>query len=521
MDTDTITSILRTQASLGDRSLLVADENRITYAQAETRSRCIASALLGAGVGRGSHVALLMGNGPDFAACFLAIARIGAVTLPLSTMATANELRGLLRGADVEYLISATFYRGRDLQPTVQEALDIHSQVENSQNSLSLERLLLPQLPALRRAWFGASELELAGQTDDVLVAAAEAQVVPADILLIVHTSGSTSAPKGVVHTHGQVIRNMRRQNALRRYTADERLLSNSPFFWIGGLAYSFISTLIAGARLICSSAEPEAMLDLLEAEQPTMCNGVASTVLNLARHPSFPQRNLSCLRRGNLYPIMPQDVRPADPELRSNLLGMTETGSVSLWGDGDIDLPDSKRGTFGKPAEGIDARVVDPETGKDADEGEFWVRGANVMQGYYGCERWECFDAEGWFHTGDMMRIDTDGDFYFRGRSGDIIRTAGAQVSPREVESAISDITGGRMSIVIGVPDPERGQAVIAVMIGAAPFDADALKAELKKRLSPYKIPRRFVSMLENQLPTVSSGKIDLKKLAELVRGH
>jgi len=520
MNTDTVTSIIRTQAALGDRPLLVVDKNRITYAEAELRSRRIASALLSAGVGRGSHVAMLSGNGPDFAASFLAIARIGAIAMPFSTMSTAQEIRGLLRGSDAEFLISATSYRGRDLQQTVFEAIGTHAQNSPARNAQPQEYLLLPQLPVLRRVWFGIDELEQSGQAEDARVSAAEAQVVPADILLIVHTSGSTSAPKGVLHTHGQVVRNMRRQNALRRYTDEERLLSNSPFFWIGGLAYSFISTLIAGARLICSSAEPEAMLDLLEAEQPTMCNGVASTVLNLARHPSFPNRNLSSLRRGNLYPIMPENVRPSDPELRYNLLGMTETGSVSLYGDGDIDLPDSKRGSFGKPVEGVEARIVDPETGEDASEGEFWVRGPNIMQGYYGRERWQCFDAQGWFHTGDMMRVDIDGDFYFKGRGGDIIRTAGAQVSPREVEGAISEITGGRLSIVIGVPDPERGQAVTAVIIGDAPFDADQLKAELKKRLSPYKIPRHFVAMLENQLPTVSSGKIDLKKLVQIVCG-
>lgn len=511
MNTDTIGSIIRTQAGLGDRPLLVVDDNRITYAEADSRSCRIASALLDAGAGRGSHVALLLANGPDFAATFLAIARIGAIAMPLSTMSTAHEIRGLLRGADAEFLISATSYRGRDLQQTVTDAI----------GTQKTQDLLLQELPALRHVWFGTKELEASVQPSNIKVAAAEAQVTAADILLIVHTSGSTSAPKGVLHTHGQVIRNMRRQNALRNYTDKERLFSNSPFFWIGGLAYSFISTMIAGARLICSSAEPEKMLYLLEAEQPTMCNGVASTVLSLAKHPSFPHRNLSSLRRGNLYPIMPEDVRPADPELRSNLLGMTETGSVSLWGDGDIDLPDNKRGTFGKPVEGIEVRVADPDSGASASEGEFWVRGANIMQGYYGRERRECFDAQGWFHTGDIMSVDADGDFYFKGRAGDIIRTAGAQVSPREVEAAISEITGGRMALVIGVPDPERGQAVTAVMIGDAPFDAEKLKAELKQRLSPYKVPRRFVAMLENQLPTVSSGKIDLKKLAELVRDH
>jgi acyl-CoA synthetase (AMP-forming)/AMP-acid ligase II len=511
MHTDTIAGILRTQATLGERPLLVVDEQRITYAEAEARSRRIASALLDAGVGRGSHVAMLLANGPDFAAAFLAITRIGAIAMPLSTMSTAPEIRGLLRGSDAEFLISTTSYRGRDLQQTITEAI----------GTPSTTNLLLRELPVLRRVWFGVKGLEQAGVAQDARIDAAEAQVTSADTLLIVHTSGSTSAPKGVLHTHGQVIRNMRRQNLLRDYTDRERLFSNSPFFWIGGLAYSFISTMIAGARLICSSAEPEKMLELLEAEQPTMCNGVASTVLSLARHPSFPDRDLSSLRRGNLYPIMPANVRPVDPELRSNLLGMTETGSVSLWGNGDIDLPDSERGTFGKPVEGIEARVVDADSAEDSSEGEFWVRGPNLMQGYYGRERWECFDEQGWFHTGDIMRVDADGDFYFKGRAGDIIRTAGAQVSPREVEAVISEITGGRMSLVIGVPDPERGQTVTAVLIGNAPFDAEQLKSELKKRLSPYKIPRRFVAMTENQLPTVSSGKIDLKKLVELVRDH
>jgi acyl-coenzyme A synthetase/AMP-(fatty) acid ligase len=116
------------------------------------------------------------------------------------------------------------------------------------------------------------------------------------------------------------------------------------------------------------------------------------------------------------------------------------------------------------------------------------------------------------------MMTVDEDGDYYFKGRSGDIIRTSGAQVSPREVEGAISEATGGRMSIVIGVPDPERGQVVTAVMVGDTPVDNEALKATLRQKLSPYKVPRRFLAMAEKQLPTLSSGKIDLRKLVEVV---
>ncbi len=507
MSTDTIAAMLGQQAQLGPRPLLVVDDDRLSYADAESRSRKLAAALLGAGAGRGSKVAILMGNSSAFAVSFLAITRIGAVAMPFSTLSTASELQVLLRGSDAQYLLAAERYRGQDLAARVKDATGTEARSE----------LRLPALPALRQVWFGTAELEAQGEADTGKVAIAESQLSPADWMLIVHTSGSTSTPKGVIHSHGQVIRNMRRQNRLRDYTAEDRLFSNSPFFWIGGLAYSFLATLIAGARLVCSSADAEATLALLEAEQVNVCNGVASSVLYLAKHPDFPQRDLSSLRRGNLYPIMPADTRPRDPELRSNLLGMTETGSVSLYGNGDIDLPEHKRGTFGKPVPGIEARVVDPETGADASEGEFLVRGPNVMQGYYGRERWQCFDQEGWFHTGDMMQVDADGEYYFKGRAGDIIRTSGAQVSPREVEGAISEITGGTMSLVVGVPDPERGQLVTAIMIDSA-ADEEVLRSALRERLSAYKVPRRFVSMRESQLPTLSSGKVDLKKLVEML---
>jgi acyl-CoA synthetase (AMP-forming)/AMP-acid ligase II len=511
MNLDTIGGVLRAQTPLAERTLVVIDQSRLTYGDAEQRSGRIASALLRAGAGRGSHVAILFGNSTEFALTFLAITRIGAIALPLSTLSTAHELRGLLLNSDSEYLLCAQSYRGRNLHQVVGDALG---------RPLGDGELQIPDLPALRRVWFGVAALEAGGEPHDAAVTAAGIEVSAADPIVMVHTSGSTSAPKGVLHTHGQLIRNMRRQNALRGYGAEDRLFSNSPWFWIGGLAFSFLATLVAGARLICSSAEPSAMLDLLEAEQPTLTNGVAATVLILARDPSFPGRDLSSMRRGNLYPIMPPDVRPRDAELRYNLLGMTETGSVYLLGRTEADLPECKRGAFGSPVDGIETRIVDPETGRDAGSGEMWVRGPNVMQGYYGRERWECFDADGWFHTGDMMTVDGEGDYYFKGRTGDIIRTSGAQVSPREVESAISEATGGRISIVIGLPDPERGQSVAAVIVGDTPVDAEQLQAALRQKLSSYKIPRRFVVLDAKSLPTLSSGKLDMRRLIEVVRG-
>jgi acyl-CoA synthetase (AMP-forming)/AMP-acid ligase II len=505
-DPDTIAGVLAAQAALGDKAFVVIDEERLGYAQAEVRSRRVAAGLIAAGAGRGSRVAMLIGNSAEFAVTFLAITRIGALALPFSTMSTPHELAGILARADCEYLIAAKDYRGRDFRAVLTEVLGREPD----------GRLLIPAIPTLRRVWIGAASLETQG-APEAPVAVAQAQVTPADTLVLVHTSGSTSAPKGVIHTHGQVIRNMRRQNATRCFTADEVLFANAPWFWVGGLAYSFLATLIAGARLLCSSAAPRAMLDLIERERPTMTNGVASTMLALEQDPSFKDRDFSFMRRGNLYPIMPAQVRPKDPELRHNLLGMTEAGSVCIVGDSEADQPEARRGSYGKPVAGIEARVVDPESGTDAPEGELWLRGPNVMQGYYGRERHATFDADGWYHSGDMFTVDADGYYYFKGRTGDIIRTNGAQVSPREVEGALSELTGGRTAIVVGVPDAERGQAVTAVLVGSEPVDAEALRAALKARLSAYKVPRRVLTMAESELPTLSSGKIDLKRLAEL----
>ena len=517
----TVPALLRRQARLrAGHPLLVCDDETLTYGEAESRSAALAKRLLAAGAGAGTHVGILHPNGARFVISWLAAARIGAISFPLSTFSTDAELAGLLRGADIEVLLSATAYRSRDFVAALRAA--------TGHEDLAGAPLLSPALPALRRIVFNSGDLVGAGAEvpDEVLAAAGEA-VTPADRMVVIHTSGSSSAPKGVIHGHGPLIRHMANLNEIRRYGRDDVLFAPSPFFWIGGFAFVLLATLIAGATVACSNArEPAAVLDLLERTRPTMTNGFAAAVAVLARDPTFAGRDLSSMRRGNLYPVMPPDAVPADPELRHNMLGMTEAGGTVLLSGDESDQPESRRGSFGRPAPGFAARVVDPGTGQDCPAGgvgELWLRGPFLMEGYYGRERGETFEPDGWYRTGDLVTTDPDGFYYFKGRRGEMIKTAGANVSPREVEAAIADLTG-LTAYVVGVDDEARGQvvaAMIRVPAGQEGPDADRLREQLRARLSAYKVPRRIVAATDAEVPMMSSGKVDLRALKATLKAE
>jgi acyl-CoA synthetase (AMP-forming)/AMP-acid ligase II len=510
-------------AARGDHRFLVCDQDVLTYAEAERRSAALAKGLLATGAGHGTHVGILHPNGTSLVVAWLAAARIGAVSLPFSTFSTAAELRTLLRGADVEVLLAATSYRSRDFLSILPEAVP----------GLALTGpppLFLPAVPALRRiafegaaapvSWSVAELVEAGARVSDDVLRAAEEAVSPADRMVMIHTSGSTSAPKGVIHQHGTLIRHIANLNEVRHYTAEEIYFSNSPFFWIGGFGYVLLATLISGATLVCSNAAAAGdVLDLLERTKPTIATGFAASVAHLAKDPSFPTRDLGSIRRGNLWPILPAPVRPADPELRHNMLGMSEAGSVALLDGDESDQPPHRRGSFGRPAPGFETRVVDPETGADCpvgEPGELWLRAPYLMEGYYGRERDEAFDPDGWFHTGDQFAVDADGLYYFKGRRGEMIKTAGANVAPREVEAAIKELTGF-VSHVVGVDDEARGQVVAAavrVPAGAWRPDLAELRTGLRSLLSAYKVPKKIVLMADEEVPMMSSGKLDLRAL-------
>lgn len=518
-------SLLRDRAARrGARPFVVLGEQRLSYAEFEAGSRRLARGLLASGVGKGTRVGLLMPNGPDWVTAWAAVARIGALLVPLNTFYKARELGWVLAHADVDTLLCVDRYLRNDYLARLE-------QFAPALTELSGPAIQVDALPYLRsvhvvgtdsRPWTRPlSELEArAEEIPESLLEAIEAQVTPADPMIVIYSSGSTADPKGAIHTHGTVLRHAHNLNQYRDLLPGDRMYSPMPFFWVGGFLFSLVSVMTAGASLLCEEIfEPGATLEMLERERATIVTGWPHYSKALAEHPSFSQRDLSSVRGGNLYDLLPEHLRPADLELRSNSLGMTETCGPHTMDVMDQDLPEKLRASFGHAVPGMEHKIVDPETGATlaAEEfGEICVRGHSLMQGLYKHERQDVFDRDGFYHTGDAGHFSADGVLFFKARLGDLIKTGGANVTPREVEVVIEQLPGVHSAFVVGVPHPDRGETVAAVFVAqeGSGATADSIRTALRNELSAYKLPRHLWRVAPGEVPMTESGKVDKQRL-------
>ena len=502
----TIPALLaRAVADHGDRIYAVTPTGRVTYGQAEQRSAELARWLLALGVGKGTRVGLFFANGIEWIIWWLAASRIGAVAVPLSTMYRPAELAKVVRLADVGLLVA----------PAQVLDIDVAARLEAAFPGLAdqrADRLSLPVAPFLRRIALtsGAGVAWATGCADDTddrvgadVLAAAEAEVSAADLAIMVHTSGSTADPKGVLHTHGTLVRQTSTwPAAIRAVTGSQEepvIVSAMPLFWIGGVLAVMGAMHDAVTLLLMPRLDAGVALDLAEAERATGIVGWPAFTQRIREHPSFAGRDLSSapmLRHGPLDIAM-TDVPDGYPVHRT----MSETAGGFAY---------------------TDIAVVDDGGTPVADGvvGELLVRGIGVMAGYNKKERWETFDADGWYHTGDRVyRRTGDPRLFYVGRSTELIKTSGANVSPLEVEAVIGEFDEVVQCVVVGVQHHERGEEVCAVVVGGTDqLDLQALARRARDVLSPYKVPTRWIPVSSAQIPTLPSGKLDRKALRDWV---
>jgi acyl-CoA synthetase (AMP-forming)/AMP-acid ligase II len=519
-----IPELLRIRRAEADGEFLITDDERLTFSEADTASLELADALLASGVGKGTRVGILFPNCAQWLISWLAAARIGALTVPLSTFAPGGELARLLRHTDVQVLLMGRSIAGRDLVERIQDALPgltDGGDVIAEPAAPYLRRIHV--WPDCERSWatpwpHAKSVVSLASSVED--------EVVPADDLVVVTTSGTTAKPKSVVHSQGSLVRHAYILARHRGVTAADRIYSPMPFFWVGGLTMVVLQALSTGAAILAQDVfEAGSTLALLERERATFISCWTQASQAMADHTDFAKRDLSSVRGGTMIQALPPDRRPREPDLMPNLLGMTETGGPHTMVEvPDTPLPPELRGSFGIPLPGVvQHRIVDPGRGVEAptgQEGEIQVRGQIVMNGIYKQECHEVFGPDGWYATGDRGWFDDAGHLHFTGRASTLIKTAGSNVSPAEVESVLDAMLEVVHSFVVGIPHPVRGQVVAAAVVHAhgAELTAAALMAHARQNLSSFKVPTVVLILSEDQLPMLPTGKIDRTALVAML---
>jgi acyl-CoA synthetase (AMP-forming)/AMP-acid ligase II len=502
----TVSDVLARRArESGALDYVVTPTDRLTYRDAERRSADLARRLLATGVGKGSRVGLFFPNGVEWVVWWLAASRIGAVVVPLSTLYTPAEIAKVVRLGDIGLLVA----------PARVLHIDVAERFEAAFPELAGQhagRIAMADAPYLRSVVLvDASDRSWATRwdtTDDLLVPeevlrTVEREVTPADLAVMVHTSGSTADPKGVLHTHGTLVRQTSTWPAAIRAvtgsTGAARILCAMPFFWIGGLLATTGALHEPITLLVLPRLDAEAALDLIERERATGIVGWPAFTQRLRDHPSFAARDLD-----------------SAPMLRDGPVDIAMT-----------DVPDGfpVHRTMSETAGGFsctEIAVVD-ETGRpvpDGTTGELLIRGVGVMAGYNKRERADTFDPDGWYHTGDRVyRREGDPRLFYVGRTSELIKSGGANVSPLEVEAVVNDFDDVTQCVVVGLEHPERGEEVCAVVVPAVEdVDVDALTERARIRLSAYKVPTRWVITTADRIPTLASGKLDRRTLRAMV---
>jgi len=534
----------------GERDAQVRGDQRISFRDLERRSAEWARGLLAMGVTKGSRVAILMPNGVDFTLAFMAAARIGALVAPLSTLYQAPELRWVIGNADIQVLLMADSYLRHDYVERLEQAFP-------SLQGQTAGDLVVEDAPYLRRVlvwggcdrgWAepGAAALADAAATkpkmDDAFLAAIEKNVVPGDLLALIHTSGSTAEPKGVIHTHGALIRHSH-QKATRYWGLDgtDRTISNRPFFWIAGLAATFFHCLLKGSPLLLPEDQSSAeVLRLIRTEGATGMCGDANWLRSVQLDPAVAEAGYVLFRLTTdtcnfaritedgpvfLNPAraarMPNPKQPVE-DLINRSYGMTETVSAHTMMPAGQYLTPDKRGTCGKPLEGVVLKVVDEETREPVGPGvvgEILLGGYSLMQGLYKKERQDVFTADGLYPTGDTGSVDEDGYVTFSHRLGEMLKIHGANVAPAEVENTLMMLPHIARAVVVGVPWDGEIMLVSAVEARAGhAFDEASTREELRALLSSYKVPRRIFAMAFEEFPVTGSGKVRKQLLGPML---
>ncbi|MCK9893570.1 long-chain fatty acid--CoA ligase [Frankia sp. AgB32] len=502
-----------------EQSALVAGERRLSYREVNAAASQLASALAARGVGPGDRIALGCPNIPAFAVVYFGILKAGATVVPLNILLTAKEIIHQLEDS------AATAYfcfEGTDVLPCGEAGWAGFAAVPGCATFV-----LVTADPAGVSPWPDAPTL-----AEFTRGAPADFDTVPTepnDVAVVLYTSGTTGRPKGAQLSHSNLVQNALVCNQVFRTLGPDIHLVCLPLFHAYAQTIHLLAGFASGSTLVLLARfEPENALACLEREDVTFFAGVPTMYWSLFTCSSAEHFDLAriagnlriCVSGGSALPV--ELLRDFEERFGVPIVegyGLSETSPMATFNR--LDRP-RRPGSVGLPAWGVEVRIVGDD-GREAaagEPGEVCVRGHNVMVGYLGqpAATAAAIDAQGWFRTGDIGRLDEDGFLYLIDRLKDLVIRGGYNVYPREVEEILLTHPDVSLVAVVGVADERHGQEVKAFVIpreGAAPTEEEIV-AWCRENMAGYKYPR--IVEFRASFPMTPAGKI-LKR--ELVRAE
>ncbi|HZZ86796.1 MAG TPA: class I adenylate-forming enzyme family protein [Caulobacteraceae bacterium] len=510
--------VLKTTAAYGDRTFLIYEDETLTFREHYGKVAALAQRLLDAGVVKGDRVAIGMRNYPEWSISWWACQAIGAIAVALNAWWTGPELEFALRDATPTALLidGERLERIADLLPT-----------------LGVKLVLVA-----RRGAAGPGGEDFADAVAAPLAELPDADVGPLDLATILYTSGTTGNPKGAMATHRNHVTNLLNTmlgGAVARSVAglppppadapQPGSLQTFPFFHIGGLTGLYVATALGSKIALMYKWVPHEAVRLVETHRLSSVAGVPIVVrqlLETARNAGASMDSLIGVASGGA-PVPPDLIRTIGEQFHEkaspgNGYGLTETTSAIIANGGPDYLahPDS----VGRPTANTDVRIV----GDDGEDlgvghiGELWVRGPNIIPGYWrNPEATEAAFGGGWFRTGDLGLRDEAGLYYVVDRKKDVIIRGGENVYCAEVEALLLEHPKVRDAAVVGLPHRDYGEEVGAVIqVAATDLDdsvGEQIRQSLENRLARFKIPTT-IKLTDGDLPRTATGKILKREL-------
>ena len=460
---------------------------RLTYAQLNARSEGAAAAIVGAGLRSGDRIGILGSNSVDFIAYFFGTLKCGVIAVPLSTRATAHELRSIVQDCTMRAL-----WYGEGFEEIAQSlGIDAHSLASGATGVPPVDQAVLPALP------------------DDEAIAC------------LLYTSGTTGKPKGVMIPRRQLLWNG--YNTVMNWGLREDDVSPvfTPIYHAGGLAVFIIPLFCAGGTIILhKSFDPGEVWRTIERERCTVVLGVPTIWAMLRDAPEFTTANVDSVRwfvsgGAPLPATIAESYRQRGITLRQGY-GLTEAGVNCFTMTSDEAV--SKAGSIGRPMMFTEVKLMGDAGAEVAagEVGEMHIRGPHVSSGYWqnAEETAAAYLEEGWFKTGDLARRDDEGFFYIAGRRKEMFISGGVNVYPAEIENELLLHPAVADAAVVPVPDETWGEAGVAFVVAKGVSAAD-LTEYLTGRIAKFKVPRRFVFV--DGLPRSPYGKVEKVKLRAL----